>query len=45
MKYALRSAGAIVPQPIAPRAEDPAAARKQCVAIIDRILHGLMTSA
>ena len=27
------------------RAEDPAAAREQCVAIIDRILHGLMTSA
>jgi AcrR family transcriptional regulator len=27
------------------RAEDPAAARDQCVAIIDRILHGLMTSA
>jgi AcrR family transcriptional regulator len=27
------------------RAEDPAAAREQCVAIIDRILRGLMTSA
>ena len=27
------------------RAEDPVAAREQCVAIIDRILHGLMTSA
>ena len=27
------------------RAEEPAAAREQCVAIIDRILHGLMTSA
>ena len=27
------------------RAEDPAAAREQCAAIIDRILHGLMTSA
>jgi AcrR family transcriptional regulator len=27
------------------RAEDPAAARKQRVAILDRILHGLMTGA
>jgi AcrR family transcriptional regulator len=27
------------------RAEDPAAAREQCVAILDRILHGLMISA
>ncbi|MGH3175725.1 MAG: hypothetical protein ACRDPF_17910 [Streptosporangiaceae bacterium] len=27
------------------RAEDPVAAREQCVAIIDRILHGLMTGA
>ena len=27
------------------RAEDPAATREQCVAIIDRILHGLMASA
>ena len=27
------------------RAEDPAAAREQCVAILDRILHGLTTGA
>src|SRR5689334_20135959 len=27
------------------RAEDPAAAREECVAILDRILRGLMTSA
>jgi hypothetical protein len=27
------------------RAEDPAAAREQCVAILDRILHGLMAGS
>ena len=27
------------------RAEDPAAAREQCVAILDRILYGLMAGS